>query len=261
MEFIRKKKKGQDQKVRRSWFTEEGYRIIWRCEYRGVQIPARYQACVRTLIPYSDGELRPGWDFVNRERRLIKTLKAAQEECEQHYRLWTKATEVTGIRALKELFGGHIPIGFPAWVETKLNRRIYDILSDSRPVRQRADYEEEECEAAPDDLIRTSDSSASPTEVMPSAPTLASSAEEKGHKRLKSASKASSRKTTTDSTDPSVAPLATARGKGRKRPAAKRTRKSSKRTGKRAASTTDSLLTDAKHSRNSRKSKSESSKN
>ena len=72
MEFVRKKKRGQDKKVRRTWFSEEGYRIVWRKEVYGVRVPARFQACVRTLVPYSDGELRPMWDFVNHKRRLDK---------------------------------------------------------------------------------------------------------------------------------------------------------------------------------------------
>src|SRR3989304_1351480 len=49
MELVRKKKRGQSQKVRRTWFSDEGYRIIWRKEVYGVRVPARYQACVRTL--------------------------------------------------------------------------------------------------------------------------------------------------------------------------------------------------------------------
>ena len=119
MEFVRKKKRGQSQKVRRTWFSDEGYRIVWRKEVYGVCVPARFQACVRTLVPYSDGELRPMWDFVNHKRRLIKTLKAAEEECEKHKRLWTKACEATGIRALKELFGAGCPAAYRCGRERK----------------------------------------------------------------------------------------------------------------------------------------------
>lgn len=133
MEFVRKKKRGQNHKVRRTWFSEEGYRIVWRKAVYGVRVPARFQACVRTLVPYSGGELRPMWDFVNRNRRLIKTLKAAEEECEKHKRLWMKACEATGIRALKELFGGRLPLGLPLWARKRLDRRLYAILTDHRP--------------------------------------------------------------------------------------------------------------------------------
>ena len=51
MQFVRKKKQGQNQKVRRTWFSEEGYRITWRKEVHGIPVPARFQACVRILIP------------------------------------------------------------------------------------------------------------------------------------------------------------------------------------------------------------------
>jgi len=44
MEFVRKKKRGQNQKVRRTWFSQEGYRIVWRKEVCGVRVPARFQA-------------------------------------------------------------------------------------------------------------------------------------------------------------------------------------------------------------------------
>ena len=84
MDFVRRRKRGQDKKVRRTWFSEEGYRIVWRKEVHGVRVPARFQACVRILIPYSDGELRQMWDFVNRHRRLIKTLKAARKSARRH---------------------------------------------------------------------------------------------------------------------------------------------------------------------------------
>ena len=80
MEFVRKKKRGQNHKVRRTWFSEEGYRIVWRKQVYGVRVPARFQACIRTQVPYSDGELRQMWDFVS-NRRLIKTLKAAERRC------------------------------------------------------------------------------------------------------------------------------------------------------------------------------------
>src|SRR3990172_7700717 len=124
MEFVRKRKRGQDKKVRRTWFSEEGYRITWRKEVYGVRVPARFQACVRVLVPYGDGQLRPMWDFVNRNRRLIKTLKAAEEECERHHRLWATVCEATGTRGLKELFGGKLPLGLPLWTRKKMDRRL-----------------------------------------------------------------------------------------------------------------------------------------
>ena len=175
MEFVRKRKRGQDKKVRRTWFSEEGYRIVWRKEVHGVCVPARFQACVRTLIPYSGGELRQMWDFVNHNRRLIKTFKAAVEECERHQSRWLKACEATGIRALKELFDGKLPMGLPLWARKKMDRRLYAILTDNRPGKYRADDEEaESCTESsqpasdapgPGGPTKTSDSS-----VLPDAP-------------------------------------------------------------------------------------------
>ena len=94
MQFVRKKKRGQNQKARRSWFSQDGYRIIWRKEVHGVRVPPRFQACVRIVIPHSgnrDDNFQM-WDFVNRKRRLYKTMKAAEEDCEKH-----KATLAEGV--------------------------------------------------------------------------------------------------------------------------------------------------------------------
>ena len=131
MYFVRKKKRGQNQKVRRSWFTQDGYRILWRREIWGVRVPPRFQACVRIEIPHygNTDEAFQMWDFVNDKRRLYKTLKAAQEDCEKHRRLWTKACEATGVRALCDIFG-KLPLGMPLWVKKKINRKAYALLME-----------------------------------------------------------------------------------------------------------------------------------
>jgi len=258
MEFIRKKKRGQSQKVQRTWFSEEGYRIVWRREVYGVCVPARFQACVRVLVPYSDGQLRPMWDFVNHNRRLMKTRKAAKEECKNHKRLWAKACEATGIRALKELFGGTLPLGLPLWTRKRLDRRLYAILIDNRPLKQHDDEEAETCTESshpPSDAPgpggpRTSDSSASPTEATPASPTRALHVRDKA---------SMSGVISPVNTTPSSAKPAKEPGKGRKKPAAKRTKRVSKHTAKRKTSTTDSPVSGAKRSRGSRKTKSKPS--
>lgn len=264
MEFIRKKKRGQNQKVRRTWFSEAGYRIVWRKEVCGVRVPARFQACVRVLVPYSNGELRPMWDFVNRNRRLIKTLKTAEEECEKHKRLWAKACEATGIRALKELFGGKLPSGLPLWARKKLDRRLYAILTDNRPGKCDTDEEEDEsCTASsqpasdapgPGGPTRTSASSALPTEATSETATPASPAEGKDGSTTQRTRRARSKDTETS--DASTAPSVEGAAKAPKKPAAKRTKRASKRTAKRKMSTTDSSGSGAKRSRGSRKTKS-----
>ena len=266
MEFVRKKKRGQNQKVRRTWFSEDGYRIVWRKEVYGVRVPARFQATVRALVPYSDGQLRPMWDFVNRNRRLIKTLKASQEECEKHKRLWARACEATGVRALKELFGGKLPTGLPLWARKKMDRRLYAILTDNRPMKYRDDEEDESCTESsqpasdapgPGGPIKTSDSSASPTEATSETDTPALPAEGKAESTTRRTRRARSKDTSTS--DASTAPRAEEAAKARKKPAAKRTGKASKRTAKRKTSTTGSSAFAKPRSRDSRKKKSKPS--
>lgn len=133
MEFNRKKKRGINQKTCRLWFSAEGYRITWRKEVFGATVQPGFQACVRTIVP---GRFESGstemWDFVNRDRRLHRTMKAAVADCKQHQQLWNQATECTGIRAIQELFG-HRPTGIPKWVVTKLDRHVSAILLDTQP--------------------------------------------------------------------------------------------------------------------------------
>ena len=264
MDFRRKKKRGQSQKSRRTWFSEEGYRIVWRREVCGVQVAARFQACVRVLVPYSDGQLRPVWDFVNRNRRLIKTLKAAEDECERHKQLWERACQATGIRALKELFGGKRPLGLPLWVRKKLDRRLYAILIDNRPMTKcRDDEEDEYCTESvpqssdapgPGGPIKTSESSVLPTEAVSAIHTPASPAEGKEPSTTRTTRRARSKATRT--VEPSAAPLAEAAAEGRSKPAARRTARRSKPTGRRKPSMTGSPASDARPSKGSRKLKS-----
>ncbi len=262
MEFVRKRKRGQDKKVRRTWFSEEGYRIVWRKEVHGVRVPARFQACVRTLIPYSGGELRQMWDFVNHKRRLIKTLAAAQEECEKHQRFWTKACEAGGVRALRELFGGKLPTGLPLWARKKMDRRLYAILIDNRPMKYRDDEEDESCTESsqpasnapgPGGPIKTSDSSASPTEATLETATPASSAKGRAESTTRRTRRARSKDTSTS--DASTARPAEEAARARKKPVARRTGKRSKRTAKREMNTTGSSASAKPRSHGSQRTK------
>lgn len=145
MKFNRKKKRGIKQKTRRLWFSAEGYRIIWRKKVFGVTVPPAFQACVRVIISgcFENGSME-GWDLINRDKPLYKTMKAAAAGCKQHHQLWNQATECTGIQAIQELFG-HRPVSVPKWVVTKLDRRVSAILLDTRPGYK--DEAEEEFEA------------------------------------------------------------------------------------------------------------------
>ena len=258
MEFVRRRKRGQDKRVRRTWYSGEGYRIIWRKEVHGVCVPARFQACVRTLIPYNDGELRQMWDFVNHKRRLIKTLKAAIEECERHQRQWAQACEAGGVRALRELFGGKLPTGLPLWARKKMDRRLYAILTDNRPsVKYRDDEEDEPCtessQPASDAPGPGGPFSSAPTEATSETATPALPAEGKAESTTRRTRRG--RSNDTSESDASTVPRAEAAAKAQKKPAAKHTGKASRRTAKRKTSTTGSSASGAKRSKGSRKTK------
>jgi len=62
MNFRRIKVKGQNRKVRKTWKSEDGYRVVWRREFMGISLPPAFHACVRIHLP-SGWEM---WDFVER---------------------------------------------------------------------------------------------------------------------------------------------------------------------------------------------------
>ena len=257
MEFTRKKKKGEKQKVRRFWFSPEGYRIVWRCEVHGVQVPARYQACVRTIIPnYSgiEGQSFEMWDFTDPKHRLFKVLGKAQESCERHQRLWEKACEATGVRGLIDIFGGKLPSGVPLWVKKKMPRKLYEILSRPHSVKYRD--EEDECELDPNDPSRTSDCSVGPTEPTPATPIPALAAKGEAQSQSSTTSQCSG------SLDPlmSPTPLAEEPARAPKKRATKRTTRQSPGSTKKRKPTTRSSKPAKKPSRHSRNTKSKPSK-
>jgi len=152
VEFVRKKKRGVTKKVYRLWLSAENYRVVWRREVFGVCVPARFQACVRVMIPNYAGkedsrETVQMWDFLFKPK-LYKTLKAAQDDCERHCRLWSQACEATGARSLIEIFG-KLPNAIPTWVRKRMNRKALAILL-ARRARKYAD-EEDECETSQSD--------------------------------------------------------------------------------------------------------------
>jgi len=262
MEFRRKKVKGQNQRVRRTWLSDDGYRIVWRKEFYGVRLPPRFQACVRTLIPCFGGEFRPMWDFVNMKRRLIKTFKAAQEECEKHQVLWMKVCETEGVRAVRELFNGRLPTGLPLWARKKMSRRLYAILTDNRPAKYRD--EEESCtenmspaggEPNPSNPTEASSTSVSATEVTTSETDTPASLAEGGGKSTTRRTRRTQLKATETSARSTV-PFVEEAAKGQKKPAAKRTKKPSKRTTKRKTSTSVASASAKQRSRGSSRKKS-----
>jgi len=252
MEFVRKKKRGQNQKVRRTWFSQEGYRIVWRSEVYGVRVPARFQACVRTIISNYGGvesESFEMWDFTDPARRLFKTRGKDEESCERHHRLWSKACEATGVRQMTEIFG-RLPNGYPTWVRKKLKRNVYELLT--RPRTANRQDEDETC-SSPPDQPEACDSTPTCSAGPPSATGPASPAADKagtttlqtGHVRSKA----------TDSSDNSPTDAAKALEKGRKRRSSKRTAKRSKTTARGKRNTNDSSTCVKKRSTNPRRKK------
>jgi len=259
MQFVRKKQRGQNQKVRRTWLSEEGYRIVWRKEVHGVRVPARFQVTVRTIIPnYGgvEGESFEMWDFTDLAHRLFKTRGKVEESCERHRRSWSKACEATRIRGLLDIFG-KLPNSFPAWVRKKLDCKVYELLT--RPRLRKHQEEDETCSeslpdaSGPSGHIGTSDISALPTEPESETRTLASPAEGKGRSMTRTTRRAPSKATSID--DSSTAPPAEAMAKGRNKPAAKHTARQSKPSAKRRPSTTTSSTSAGKRSANSQKKK------
>lgn len=170
MDFKRKKKRGVSQKVRRVWTAPGGYRIVWRREAFGIQLPARFQACVRVMVPTcSEAGYREMWDFVNPRKHLYKTMNAAVTDCEKHFALWSKAAECTGIRAVCALFD-RFPLGVPKSSRTKLDKRVFYTLMRNETGKKKEYYEDEDeidspsDEKVPEEMASatTKDESASP---------------------------------------------------------------------------------------------------
>lgn len=89
MEFARIRVRGRTQKTYREWRSDCGnYRIVWRIEVFGVEVPPRFYATVQTI-----GANNPWWDFVGR-RGPYKTFKKAVEDCERNKKLWTAFVEL-----------------------------------------------------------------------------------------------------------------------------------------------------------------------
>ena len=255
MEFKRKRLRGQNQKVRKTWVSDDGYRIVWRREIHGIAVPARFQATVRTIIPNYGGTTDASfqmWDFTDYVHRLFKTRKTAEDSCKRHQQLWTKATEATGVRSLVDLFG-KVPTGYPIWVRKKLNRKVYEVLNRPQLGKRR---EVDECLNPPDQpdpsVTLTTDTTGlagqTPGPVLPVTVEDGTTTRKTRRTRAKA----------TATSDDSLAESVKAPAKGRKRRAAKSTTKRSTLTSKRKRNTKASSKPAKSRSSGSRKQKSES---
>lgn len=119
MNFSRKRIIGQSAKTRKTWQSEEGYRIVWRTEVAGVRVPEAYQPAVRIAV--GDSEM---WDTVGRVS--YRTFKKAEEACQRHYDLWMEVCEATCITAIHNLIGNYS--GIPLWAAKAMKPTLYEKL-------------------------------------------------------------------------------------------------------------------------------------
>ncbi len=276
MDFVRKKKRGQNKKVQRTWYSEENYRIFWRKEVYGVALPPRFMATVRVMVPNFSQDLHSlpeaerataisflSWDFVDHQHHLYKTLKTAQDACERHKRLWTKAIEATGIRGIVEIFG-KVPSAIPTWVRKKLSRKVHEVLT--RPPNISYEDEVEACLPEPTSPAGVEPSRPDPIAISPtlwqstagsedpatSTPVSPAEAEDGSTTRKTRRARSSS----TTAVKPFPVPPAEGPAKAPKKPAAKPTKRQSKGSKRKPVSTRRGSKPAKKPSPASRKKKS-----
>ncbi len=140
MKFKRRYKvKGKTVKTYKEWFDEErNYRIAWRTEVDGIEVPAGYYACVRCVRSRVDRS--EYWGFAHK-RVLYRTLNAAQKACETGEKLWRQLMSIEGrdkvsqVRNLETLaMIGNGKTGYsaftdlPIWAVKIINPRLLEIL-------------------------------------------------------------------------------------------------------------------------------------
>ncbi len=138
MNFKRKRVKGRSAKTYKEWHSDCGqYRITWRRQVAGVEVPPGYWACCRCV---ADQEY---WGYAY-HRRLYRTLKAAQKACEDAERLWRKFLSIEGrttVSQVRELQAqsmvgsgqtAYSPMtDVPVWVVKEAHPQLLEILGVS----------------------------------------------------------------------------------------------------------------------------------
>ena len=140
MKFKRKHRvKGKTVKHYKEWRDETNqYRVTWRNEVYGVEVPAGFFACVRCVRSLTDRT--EYWGFANK-RGLYWTLKAAQKACETGEKLWKQAMTIEGrdkvsqVRNLetRAMLGTYKTVysafsDIPVWVVNEINPCLLEIL-------------------------------------------------------------------------------------------------------------------------------------
>lgn len=139
MEFTRKRVQGKQQKSYKEWRDESGnYRIVWRNEIMGMEVPDAFYATV--LI---NGPTGPYWDFVG-TRGPYRSFKKAVEAAKKHHKAWTQLLEIAEgdrkgradrVRDLDQRYRGttrdgdyRLMMSMPAWVEGQVPPSIMQAL-------------------------------------------------------------------------------------------------------------------------------------
>jgi len=97
MNFVRVKKRGQDQRSQKTWMPEGSckyhtYRITWAREVHGVSVKPHYHATVWSFRNMRE-EVKQ-WDFAGR-RGPYKTFAAAVEACVANEKAWLALIEAS----------------------------------------------------------------------------------------------------------------------------------------------------------------------
>lgn len=140
MKFKRKHRvKGKTVKHYKEWRDETNqYRITWRDEVCGVEVPEGFFACVKCVRSLTDQTRY--WGFANK-RGLFKTFKAAQKGCETSENIWrqliviegrNKVGKVQDLEAQEMIGKGSSAYSafteIPVWALSKVNPRLLEIL-------------------------------------------------------------------------------------------------------------------------------------
>lgn len=140
MNFNRKKRiKGRSAKTYKEWHSDCGqYRITWRSQVCGVDMPPRYFATIRCVrSPLDQTEY---WGFAAR-RGTYKSRKAAIKACELNEKYWKmflamegrdKVAQVRDLKVRSSLGSGTSAYctmhELPAWVFLQLSPRQINLL-------------------------------------------------------------------------------------------------------------------------------------
>jgi hypothetical protein len=139
MEFTRKQVRGKNQKTYKEWRDEsDNYRIVWRNEFMGLDLPDAFYATVR-----KNGPSGPYWDFVG-ARGPYRSFKKAAQAANKHRKAWCQLLEIAEgdrkgrvdrVRELDQRYRGstrdgnyRLMMSMPAWVEGQVPTSIMQAL-------------------------------------------------------------------------------------------------------------------------------------